>query len=317
MKLKINKSLNQLKKFLVIGGGRWGVVHALELFKTYTKCEVYLYTKINYNELITQNELSNKIFIINSLNKVLKLDLSLIILANRYDKNFLYLKKFSKYNFNILIEKPFLKSSVIFQNLYQKYQNNNINIALSTPWIYDKNLIYFVKKISTKNIHTVKFTWFSKKNIIKYNNLVVFDNRITHLTDIFSHILSFLICIFKSNKFIIHNIRYTKFKKKEKTSFFLFNKKIIIENSNNINIEKRNIEILYNSNDIYLLSYKNNLLKIKKNNRIIGKFEDKKNKLKHQYSSILKNKKLDKQNNYQIFNTIAFNSTKLLKEINK
>ena len=307
---------NYKKKFIVLGGGRWGLVHANELSKNFKDSIIFIYTNKNYKKL-SNTKLKNNITVISKLSEVLKLDINLVILANRYYQNYLLLQKFSHLKFNTIVEKPFLAGENNFQNIYNNYKNNNVKLSISTPWLYDQNLLSISKKIKLKDIESIKFIWFNKKNLVRYNQKRKFDPTITHLIDIISHIVSIIMCLLNKKKIDIENIKYQKLLKLEKTSFNLFNIKILIENSNNHSLEKREVLISTNSKNIYKIKLNSNFVKFSKNNKLLKKYNDQKNKINTQHQNILKNSKVQQKKDFDVFNSISVITKKILIEINK
>jgi len=311
-----NNLKNYKKIFIVFGGGRWGLLHANELSEKNKDSIIYIYTVHNYNKL-QHYKLNKNILIVNKIKKISDLDIHLIILANRYDKNYFLLKKYSNFKFNTIIEKPFLKGRDVFLDIYKKYQNNDARLSISTPWLYDESLINISKKINKKNISLIKFKWFSKKNLIKYNQIRKFDSSISHLTDTISHIISIIMCILNTNNLSIDNIKYTKLNKLEKTYFNILDKKIIIDNSNNHTQEKREILIYTNYDNYYKINFNSKFLKFSKNNKLLNTFLIKNNKIATQHQNILKKSKLQKKKDFEVFNSISLITQKILIEINK
>ena len=307
---------NYKKKFIVLGGGRWGLVHANELSKNFKDSIIFIYTNNNYKKL-SNIKFKNNITIVNTLRDIQKLDIDLIILANRYDKNYLFLKKFSNLKFNTIIEKPFLAGENNFHNIYKKYKNNNVRLSISTPWLYDQNLFSISQKIKLQEIKSIKFIWFNKKNLVRYNQKRKFDSTISHLIDIISHIISIIMCLLNKNKIDIENIKYQKLMNIEKTTFNIFNTRILIENSNNHSLERRDILISTNSKNLYKIKLNSNFIKFSKNNELLKKYDDQKNKINTQHQKILKKSKLQEKKDFDVFNSISIITKKILIEINK
>jgi len=291
-----------LLKILIIGGGRWGKVHLSELLKLQQNIKITIYSKFNATQIKKKYDVK-EVIVFSKIRDILtkKYDLVTIATKNKYHEKFLEL--FSKKNNHILTEKPFLSGLNYFLNLKKILSKKNKGIFISSPWLYNKNLIEVKNLIKNESFDYIKFVWHEKRSEIKYGQKKILDLTIPYNVDLTTHILSItkIICpnFFKTiKKMKLIKSRITKHRDERHLSYK--NKNLLLYSNRDSKISRRYI-ILRNERNHYQILLSNTFIEVKKKNKKVLKLKEKKNEIYLQYKKLINFKK---NNNYNFYTSV-------------
>jgi len=244
------------KNILLIGGGRWSKILITEIYKNFKNIKIiFVFTRSKKKfEKWAINKNIKRICILKKLSLIKKKKCNFAIVANKNKDHFRFILKLIDYNFNILVEKPFIKNLKNFNKIYKLSKKKKLFILVSLQFMYSRYFFFIKKFLKKKKIFQLEFDWYDKNSESRYGFPKIHDKSIHYAEDIFYHVYSIL--------FLFLGCKKIKFRKIEKEKLFLyFGKcKIVINFSRQANIRKRRLKINYN----------------KKNNLIINFNEDRK-----------------------------------------
>ena len=276
------KNIN-IRKILIIGGGRWGEVHYKELSKFKKLIRIDIFTIYNRDNLVKYKNSKTKI--ISNIKNLKKINYDLICIITKINKFKYYLEKFKLSNKTVLCEKPFL----LGLNYFNEYNKVNKKFFLSSPWLYNSNLSSIKNKISDEKFDIINFFWYEKKSHSKYGKTKNFDTSIFFIEDILIHLLSIIYKISKDTFNLILKSRFNNFEISntvEKIYNNSANRKIKFLCSRNCLYNKR-ILILKNDKNIYSIKFNLNQINVTKNKEKILSLKENKNEIYIQYKNIL------------------------------
>lgn len=297
--LKINK--NKINKnILIIGSGRWAkeIVREIDInFKNIKKIFIFTNYKKQFFNWTTAN-IKKKIFYLQNLKQLNKLDCENAIIANKNKDHLKYSKRLLNNQFNVLVEKPLFLNDKEYKKIILLSDRNKRKIFLSLPYLFASYFNFISKKINKEKLLKINFYWFDKSHEIKRKLLKKHDLSINFISDIFFHIYSILINMNINTKFSYFK-KIEKIKNYENLIFGNKNLEINIKSSRNAKYRKRILELILKNGRKYNLNFSKDInFKAKINNKpmkIPAKFLD--TTLKYQIFFFLRNRQTGINNN--------------------
>lgn len=211
-------------KIGIVGSGYWGtnIIKTLEDLKIKN---IYVFDS-NKKQLLSTKKKFPYIFIINSIEELIKLDLYCYFLVTPTSTHYKIAKQIITENKDLFIEKPVTLSSSHISNL-SKISKIHKTILMS-GYIYNYNvyLDYIKKKIIDKNkLGKIKYIYFERSNFGPIRN------DASCIWDLAAHDISSCIYLLGSNPKVIGSHGYDFLKKKiyDISSIYLLNQGIDIE----------------------------------------------------------------------------------------
>ncbi len=260
-------SKNHIENVLIVGGGRWAEVHYNEIKRIKQIKKIDFFSIYNNNYLKKKYSKSNTTIYSNK-KKINELNYDYVIIVTRAKNHKFFLNYFSKKNNHILCEKPYLLGKKYYNKVLNSLNNKNYNFFVSSPWLYNLNLIKISKYLKKQEFNQITLFWLDKKDQKKYGRIKNFDKSIPYSIDIISHIYSILNIIspttfdnLKKSKIFdyktTNNYELINFKNSKLNTQFKFSRnsdknlrKVILSNKKNkytIQFNKKHVNIFKNS----------------------------------------------------------------------
>jgi len=189
----------------LIGCGYWGTNIARSLLKINHK-KILVFDNYRQNSITLKKRFPKNIEIANNFNSILhNKNVKNVLLATPPSINFSLLKKFIKFQKNIFIEKPGLKTLNEI-NKIKKIKNNKI-LMFGYIYTFNNNIKFIKKFVKNKNNGKILYLNFQRQNLGPIRN----DVNVSY--DLSSHDLSILYFLFNRLPKKINNNSYTILKK--------------------------------------------------------------------------------------------------------
>ena len=196
----------------IIGLGYWGTIVTKTIVSMNIFGKIFIYDVEKKRVNLLKKKFKNKVHYL-SLNQIKKNEnIKNIFLATPPKNNFNLLKSFIKYNKNILVEKPGLTNLNHYKEIKKLIKKNNSKLTFGYIYIYNNYIRYLKKIINKKILGKIRYVNLQRQNFGPIRN------KVSAAYDLATHDLSIL--------------------------YFLFKKKLVLQNSINHDIlGKKNYDI--------------------------------------------------------------------------
>ncbi len=198
----------------IIGLGYWGTIVTKTIVSMNIFDKIFIYDVEKKKINLLKKKFKNKVHYL-SLNQIKKNEnIKNIFLATPPKNNFNLLKSFIRYNKNILVEKPGLTNLNHYKEIKKLTKKNNSKLTFGYIYIYNNYIRYLKKIINKKILGKIRYVNLQRQNFGPIRN------KVSAAYDLATHDLSIL--------------------------FFLFKKKLVLQNSINHDIlGKKNYDISF------------------------------------------------------------------------